>query len=88
MSQLIGAKSCRSCEHRVKLKEIPGKMFCRRFPPQVYGGVVPDATGRPALLWGATYPEINPDLPCGEYHRNDAHAGEEMAEAAKAAVRM
>ena len=83
MTGLIGAKSCRSCEYRLKLQ---GKLFCRRYPPQNIGGLVPGPEGRPMTMFMSSYPEANPDLPCGEYVRNSAHAAEELQDAAKVAT--
>ena len=79
MSQLIGSKSCRSCEWRAKLN---GKLFCRRFPPQNVGGLMQGPNSQPVTLFTSSYPEVNADLPCGEYQRNELHASEELSVAA------
>ncbi len=76
MSQLIGSKSCRSCEWRAKLHS---KLFCRRFPPQNIGGLMPGPNGQPITVFTSSYPEVNADLPCGEYKRNELHASEELS---------
>lgn len=78
---LIGGKSCRSCEHRIKMN---GIMFCRRYPPQVIQ-VMRDTPTGPQLAMNASYPPINPDIPCGEYERSDVNAAEEVRDAAASA---
>lgn len=75
---LIGARSCRSCEYRLATQ---GKLFCRRYPPQNIGGLVPDSQGRPITMFMSSYPETNPVFPCGEYRRNEVFASEEIAAA-------
>ena len=83
MVGLIGAKSCRSCEWRLKTPQAPQVLMCRRNPPQVVVMPIPDprANGQ----WGVNgfYPQVNPDWPCGEYRRNEANAAEEVAEAGR-----
>ena len=85
MQGLIGARSCRSCEYRGKFENAPGILFCRRFPPQVYA--IPGNTPQ-GVQWmmNATYPTVNPDLPCGEYSRSAPFAAEELAESVKGLV--
>lgn len=63
-------KTCYACEHRVLLHE---QVFCRRFPPQVYGGVAADADGSAKLIFNSHYPMVNPEMPCGEYKFNAVH---------------
>ena len=88
MMSLIGAKSCRSCEHRWIAKQPGGPevMMCRRYPPTVVVMPIPDPRANGA--WGVNgfYPQINPDWPCGEYKRHEGHALEEIAAAAKEAT--
>ena len=80
MSGLIGAKSCRSCEYRLKVAQQPGVLMCRRYPPTVVTMPIPDprANGQ----WGVNgfYPQVNPDWPCGEYVRNAQNVAEELQE--------
>lgn len=80
---IIGARSCRSCEFRVKMHE---KLFCRRYPPQNVGGLAPGPEGRPITLFISSYPEANPEIPCGEYKRNEMNANDELMEAAPAGI--
>ena len=35
MAGLIGAKSCRSCEFKLRIPQQPDVLMCRRYPPQV-----------------------------------------------------
>jgi hypothetical protein len=83
MVGLIGAKSCRNCEFRLKLPQQPAVLMCRRYPPQVVVMPIPDprANGQ----WGVNgfYPHVNPDWPCGEYVRSDSGVAEELAESVK-----
>ncbi len=83
MTLLIGSKSCRSCEWRLKMH---GKLFCRLNPPQNIGGVVPGPRGEPVTVFVSSYPEVNADVPCGQYQRNHEYANEEMRDAAKEAA--
>lgn len=74
---LIGAKSCRSCEHRL-LKG--ASVFCRRYPPQTF--VVPQqGPNGPVMSPMSWYPPVNPEDPCGEYKRSEANAREEVMQA-------
>jgi hypothetical protein len=88
MVSLIGTKSCRSCAHRVKIPQAPGVLFCGRFPPQTYVIMMEhqgQAGARATPI--SSYPQVNPDLPCGEYDRSELNASEELsAEKAKAGV--
>ncbi len=86
MSGLIGAKSCISCEFRLRTKEQPTILMCRRYPPQVVTMPIPDPRANGA--WGVNgfYPQVNPAWPCGEYRRSEAFALEEIADAAKMAT--
>lgn len=83
MNSLVGAKSCRSCEWRGKFAQDPGILFCRRYPPQIYSMPMQTPAGVVQWTMNASYPTVNPDLPCGEYERNAAHSAEEIAEASK-----
>jgi hypothetical protein len=74
---LIGAKSCRSCEHRL-LKG--SSVFCRRYPPQTFVTIQSSPNG-PVTTPMSWYPPVNPDEPCGEYKRNDMNAREELGQA-------
>ena len=84
MVSLIGAKSCRSCEFRWVAN--PQVTMCRRYPPTVVVMPIPDPAARGQ--WGVNgfYPQVNPDWPCGEYKRSEAHALEEVTAAAKEAT--
>ena len=68
---LIGGKSCHSCDHRYKMG---GNVFCTRYPPQAY--LAPGPRGQPMLQ--ASYPPVNPAIPCGEHRRNEAFAQAEI----------
>ena len=83
MQNLIGGKSCRSCEFRLKLHT---KLHCRRYPPQNIGGLAPGERGQPVTLFVSSYPETNPDLPCGEYRRSELHAAEELRDAGQGMI--
>jgi hypothetical protein len=72
---IIGDKTCFSCAYRV----IDGKnIYCRRYPPTVI--LVPSYTadGHPAMGLQSSYPIVNPNWPCGEYHRNPIFRREEL----------
>lgn len=58
--------------------DAPGPLFCLRFPPQVFAVVVPTPQG-PGVRVDATYPAVNPDMPCGEYRRSDARVMDEVS---------
>jgi hypothetical protein len=66
-AMLIGGRSCHSCEFRYKIAR---SVFCTRYPPQAY--LAPGPQGQPQL--SASYPPVNPAIPCGEYRRNEAFA--------------
>ena len=52
-------------------------VFCTRNPPQVFMGVVDGPRGpQPAVQ--ATYPLVNPSIPCGEYERSELFASEQV----------
>lgn len=82
MTGLIGAKSCRSCEYRLKAQGEPDVLMCRRYPPQVIGVVIPTSSGVQTAV-NAFYPQVNPEWPCGEYVRSPANAAEELADSVK-----
>ena len=82
MSLLIGGDSCRSCHWRLKMH---GALLCRRFPPTAVAIGVNNGKGV-EFAWQASYPVVAPDYPCGEYKRDDAHAAEELRDAAKGAT--
>jgi hypothetical protein len=80
MTTLIGAKSCRSCEHRLKAPgQQNGLIMCRRYPPTPLAVQVVTEHG-PQWAVNAFYPQVNPDWPCGEYSRSALNAAEELAE--------
>lgn len=81
-TMLIGGKSCYSCEWRIKTG---GQTFCRRFPPQVVNMMQSTPMG-PQMGLGASYPPINPTIPCGEYSRSEVFAAEEVRDAAASAT--
>jgi hypothetical protein len=75
MNAIIGGKSCRSCSHR----RIAGQeIFCYRYPPVVLAVPVPGRDGKPTLGFQSVYPQVNPDMPCGEYARSEVLASEEV----------
>src|SRR5579863_8173014 len=77
MVSLIGAKSCNSCEFKLRIPQQPKILMCRRYPPQVVTMPLP-----PSGQWGINgfYPQVNPEWPCGEYRRNEQYAHEELQE--------
>ena len=78
---LIGGKSCRTCRYSHRPEGAStGNMFCTRYPPQVFAVVVPQGVPRV----NSAYPSINPDVPCGEYHRDDARAMTEVGAVSRA----
>lgn len=77
---IIGGKSCHSCEFSLALQRLT---FCTRFPPQVYVAPINTPTG-PVPGLQASYPPVNPELPCGEYRRNELKAGQQISQARNA----
>jgi hypothetical protein len=73
---LLGAKSCRSCEHHFKLPS--SLIVCKRYPPQLVFVAVPGPMGEPQWITNSFFPPVNPDIPCGEYKRNELFAAEEL----------
>ena len=71
---IIGGKSCHSCDFRYKQGNA---IFCTRFPPQLFLATVQTPHGLQQVTQ-ASYPIVNPTIPCGEYKRNEMHASEEI----------
>lgn len=58
-------RNCRQCRY-ARSDLVPGQqvLFCTRFPPQVV--FVPgDMRNMPGI--NAMYPQVQPDIPCGEW---------------------
>jgi hypothetical protein len=73
---LIGGKTCSSCEYRIAMNN---RMFCGRYPPQIFVVPVVDPIAKATVMAPqSSYPQVNPQLPCGEYKRNDAYAQKEV----------
>lgn len=80
-AMIIGSKSCRSCEF---LSRKDGQMYCCRYPPTPFCVMQPNGQGGMTANIIAAYPPVNPDMPCGEYKRNEINAAEELLEASTA----
>jgi hypothetical protein len=66
MSNQGEAKNCRQCKYS-RNDLVPGAQqmtFCTRFPPQV---VFIPGDMRNAPQVNALYPQVQPDIPCGEW---------------------
>lgn len=76
MIGLIGGRSCRTCEHRFVQSQV---ILCLRYPPTLL--LVPMKQPNGEIQPGAQsfYPQVNPDMPCGEYRRNEEYAALEIA---------
>lgn len=83
MIPLLGAKSCRSCEYHFKQPGGGGVLACRRYPPAVVFIAIPGPDGAPNWITNSVFPPINPDIPCGEYKRNELMAQAELAQSTK-----
>ena len=73
MAALIGSKTCHSCEHIMRLQN---NLHCRRYPPVPFMLI----NGAEARII-SSYPPVQPEMPCGEYKRNEINAAVEMHEA-------
>jgi hypothetical protein len=81
---IIGGRSCRSCEHR----RLTGReTFCYRYPPCVVVVPMPDGRGGMAAGFQSVYPQVDPNMPCGEYARSEVNAKTEIEHAADGATR-
>jgi hypothetical protein len=72
---LLGGRSCRSCVYRRLFDQA---VFCYRYPPVVVVVPTPDGRGGVAVGFQSVYPQVNPDMPCGEYARSESLAAEEV----------
>jgi hypothetical protein len=60
--------NCESCKFSEKSRTELSKMFCKRFPPYIVGGVVPVIGGASVIVQSA-YPTVDPADKCGEFEK-------------------
>jgi hypothetical protein len=82
---IIGGRTCRTCEHSHEIRPPggPPQVFCTRFPPQVFALAIPGPRGGSQVNVNATYPLVNPEIPCGEYRRSEVKAMAEVGPAGR-----